>query len=35
VADAAIKKDRAFIPDISVLWRPDFKAGAFRKAFLS
>ncbi|MCC0011796.1 MAG: DUF262 domain-containing protein [Sphingomonadaceae bacterium] len=35
VADAAIKKDRAFIPDISVLWTPDFKAGAFRKAFLS
>lgn len=35
VADAAIKKDRAFIPDISMLWRPDFKAGAFRKAFLS
>ncbi len=34
VADAAIKKDRAFIPDISVLWKPDFKAGAFRKAFL-
>jgi len=34
VADAAIKKDRAFIPDISVLWAPDFKAGAFRKAFL-
>lgn len=35
VADAAIKKDRSFIPDISVLWVPDFKAGAFRKAFLS
>lgn len=35
VADAAIKKDRAFIPDISVLWRPDFKAGSFRKVFLS
>lgn len=35
VADAAIKKDRAFIPDISILWRADFKAGAFRKAFLS
>ncbi len=34
VADAAIRKDRAFIPDISVLWAPDFKAGAFRKAFL-
>lgn len=34
VADAAIKKDRAFIPDISVLWAPDFKAGSFRRAFL-
>ena len=34
VADAAIKKDRAFIPDISVLWAPDFKTGTFRKAFL-
>ena len=34
VADAAIKKDRAYIPDISVLWMQDFKAGAFRKAFL-
>jgi hypothetical protein len=34
VSDAAIKKDRAFIPDISVLWAPDFKASAFRKAFI-
>lgn len=34
VADAAIRKDRACIPDISVLWTPDFKAGAFRKAFI-
>lgn len=33
-ADAAIKKDRAYIPDISVLWAPDFKASAFRKAFI-
>ncbi|MGH9440601.1 MAG: GmrSD restriction endonuclease domain-containing protein, partial [Terriglobia bacterium] len=34
VVDAAIRKDRTYIPDISVLWKPDFKAGAFRKAFL-
>ncbi len=34
VADAAIKKDRAFVPDISVLWASDFKAGSFRRAFL-
>lgn len=34
VADAAIKKDRAFIPDISALWADDFKASAFRKAFI-
>ena len=34
VADAAIRKDRAYIPDISVIWAPDFKAGAFRKAFI-
>lgn len=34
VADAAIRKDRNYIPDISVIWAPDFKAGAFRKAFL-
>lgn len=34
VADAAIRKDRAYIPNISVIWAPDFKAGAFRKAFI-
>lgn len=34
VADAAIKKDRAYIPDISVLWAPDFRVGAFRRAFI-
>lgn len=34
VADAAIRKDKAFIPDISILWRPDFKPSAFRKEFL-
>jgi hypothetical protein len=35
VADAAIRKDRSFIPDISVLWASDFKAGAFKKKFLA
>ena len=35
VIDAAIRKDRAYIPDISVLWAPDFKVGAFRKAFIN
>ena len=35
VADAAIRKDRSFIPDISVLWAPDFKAGAFKRRFMS
>jgi hypothetical protein len=34
VADAAIKKDRGYIPDISALWATDFKASAFRKAFI-
>lgn len=34
VADAAIRKDRAFIPDISILWQPDFKPSAYRKEFL-
>ena len=34
VADAAIRKDRAFIPDISILWRPDFRASAFKRSFL-
>lgn len=33
VADAAIKKDRAFIPDISVLWTPDFQSRTFRERF--
>lgn len=35
VADAAIRKDRGYIPDISAIWASDFKAGAFRKAFIS
>ena len=34
VADAAIRKDKAFIPDISILWQPDFKPSAYRKRFL-
>lgn len=34
VADAAIKKDRSYIPDISVLWTSDFKPSIFRKQFI-
>jgi hypothetical protein len=34
VADAAILKDKSFIPNISVLWQPDFKPSVFRKEFL-
>ena len=34
VADAAIRKDRAYIPNISVLWAPEFKTTVFRKAFI-
>lgn len=34
VSDAAIRKDKSFIPDISVLWHPDFKPSAFRKEFI-
>lgn len=34
VADAAIRKDKAFIPDISILWQPDFKPSAYRREFL-
>ena len=34
VADAAIRKDKAFIPDISILWQADFKPSAYRKEFL-
>jgi hypothetical protein len=33
--DAAIKKDRAYIPDISKLWAADFKAGAFKRAYVA
>lgn len=34
VADAAIRKDKAFIPDISILWQPEFKPVAYRNEFL-
>ena len=34
VVDAAIRKDRAYIPDISVLWAPNFKLRAFRDRFI-
>lgn len=34
VPDATTKKDRSYIPDISVLWAPDFKTCAFRKSFI-
>lgn len=34
VPDATTKKDRAYIPDISVLWASDFKPGAFRRNFI-
>jgi hypothetical protein len=35
VADAAIRKDRSYIPDISALWTADFRAGAFKKKFMA
>lgn len=35
VIDAAIKKDRAYIPDISTLWAADFKAGAFKRSYVA
>ncbi len=35
VADAAIVKDRAFIPDISELWKPGTKLIAFARSFIS
>ncbi|MEL0156347.1 DUF262 domain-containing protein [Sphingopyxis sp.] len=35
VADAAIRKDRAFIPNISVLWDSSFKPREFREAFIA
>ena len=35
VADAAVVKDKSYIPDISALWQPEFKPGAFRKEFVA
>lgn len=35
VADAAVVKDKNYIPDISELWKADFKPGAFRKEFIA
>lgn len=35
VLDAAIRKDKTYIPDISVLWTPDFRQSAFRREFLN
>ena len=34
VADAAIRKDKAYIPDISVIWRPGTKLISFAKTFI-
>jgi hypothetical protein len=34
VADAAIQKDKAYIPDISVLWKPDTNLFALVQAYL-
>jgi hypothetical protein len=34
VADAAIRKDKAYIPDISVVWRPGTKLIPFAKTFI-
>lgn len=35
VADVAIKKDRTFIPDISVLWEKGFAAREFRESYIN
>jgi hypothetical protein len=35
VADAAILKDKSYIPDISVIWQPGTKLLSFAKAFIS
>ncbi len=35
VADAAIRKDKAYIPDISVIWRPGAKLLSFAKNFIT
>ena len=34
VVDAAIRKDKSFIPDISVMWQPGTKLISFAKAFI-
>lgn len=34
VADAAIRKDKAYIPDISVIWQPGTKLLSFAKKFI-
>ena len=34
VADAAVVKDKAYIPDIAELWKSDHKPSAFRKKFI-
>jgi hypothetical protein len=34
VADAAIVKDKSFIPNISVLWQVDFRPSVFRREFI-
>ena len=34
VADAAIRKDKAYIPDISVIWRPGTRLLSFAKTFI-
>ena len=34
VADAAIRKDKAYIPDISVIWQPGTKLLSFARAFI-
>ncbi|RVA14636.1 DUF262 domain-containing protein [Mesorhizobium sp. M7A.F.Ca.US.002.01.1.1] len=35
VADASILKDKAYIPDISILWKPGFDIFVFADAFIS
>lgn len=34
VADAAIRKDRSYIPNISTLWAPSYNQRQFREAFI-
>lgn len=35
VADAAIAKDKAYIPDISIIWRPGTKLLSFARTFIT